>query len=193
MEDKELQELLDAKRWQLENLQQQQEIASRIGRRGIAWPWWAGSAVAAAILAAVLFAPTLFVTKEELVAKAEKMEEIAAIEETEEMETIDRTETTEKAPAKATTQPIPSVEPIAVIENTPFVESHPVVETVPALPAMDSIPSTPSAPRVHTRRSTRLADVEKAPAKPKVPALIAHYINIPDSILFTSDIVINLK
>ena len=176
MEDKELQELLDAKRWQLENLQQQQEIASRIGRRGIAWPWWAGSAVAAAILAAVLFAP-----------------EIAAIEETEEMETIDRTETTEKAPAKATTQPIPSVEPIAVIENTPVVESHPVVETVPALPAMDSIPSTPSAPRVHTRRSTRLADVEKAPAKPKVPALIAHYINIPDSILFTSGIVINLK
>ena len=180
MEDKELQELLDAKRWQLENLQQQQEIASRIGRRGIAWPWWAGSAVAAAILAAVLFAPTLFGTKEELVAKAEKMEEIAAIEETEEIETMEKTEAPEKAPAKATTQPIPSVAPIAV-------------ETVPALPAMDSIPSTPSAPRVHTRRSTRLADVEKAPAKPKVPALIAHYINIPDSILFTSDIVINLK
>ena len=53
--------------------------------------------------------------------------------------------------------------------------------------------STPTTPRVHTRRSNRLGNVKKAPEKPQVPALIAHYLNIPDTVLFTSNIVINLK
>ena len=52
MEDKELQQLIEAKLWQQENQRQQEEIASRIGRKKIVWPWWLGTAAAAAILAA---------------------------------------------------------------------------------------------------------------------------------------------
>ena len=196
MEDKELQELIDAKRWQLENRQQQEEIASRIGSRRIVWPWWVGSAAAAAILAFLLLSPALFGGKGELVAKAERIEEIKEIvgveenEVQEELETIERIEATEKVPAKGVSTTLPSVEANAAVESIPSVDPLPIVKTIPTPPDMDS---TPSAPRVHTRRSHRLADVEKAPEKPKVPALIAHYINIPDSILFTNDIVINLK
>lgn len=73
MEDKELQQLVEAKLWQLENQRQQEEIASRIGRQRIVWPWWLGTAAAAALLAAVLLSPLLS-GKEELVAKAEKLE-----------------------------------------------------------------------------------------------------------------------
>ena len=185
MEDKELQKLIDAKRWQLENRQQQQEIASRIGSRRIVWPWWVGSAAAAAILAFLLLSPALFGGKGELVAKAEKIEEIQEM-----LEPIERIEATEKVPAKAVSTTLPSVEAIAAVEPIPAVEPLSVVEPTPTPPDMDS---TPSAPRVHTRRSPRLANVEKTPEMPRVPALIAHYINIPDSILFTNDIVINLK
>ena len=196
MEDKELQKLIDAKRWQLENQQQQEEIASRIGSRRIVWPWWVGSAAAAAILAFLLLSPALFGGKGELVAKAEKIEEIKEIVEVEEnemqemLEPIERIEATEKVPAKAVSTTLPSVEAIAAVEPIPAVEPLSVVEPTPTPPDMDS---TPSAPRVHTRRSHRLANVEKTPEMPRVPALIAHYINIPDSILFTNDIVINLK
>lgn len=187
MEDKELQELLDAKRWQLENRQQQEEIASRIGSRRIVWPWWVGS-TAAAILAVLLLSPVLFGGKEELIAKAEKIEEIESIE------SMERIEKVEKTIAKATTKntSISPIESTESIPSTESIESIPSIEPIPSA-TPDSASPAPSAPRVHTRRSHRLADVEKAPEKPRVPALIAQYINIPDSIFFTNDIVINLK
>ncbi len=185
MEDKELQQLVEAKLWQLENQRQQEEIASRIGRQRIVWPWWLGTAAAAAILAAVLLSPLLS-GKEELVAKAENLEILEKLDNLDYLDYLEPPTHTATTPA----EPLPTA-PVATADSVPA--SIPPIEPEPVLPTTNYQLPTTNSPTVHTRRSNRLGDIKKAPEKPKVPALIAHYIDIPDTVLFTSNIVINLK
>lgn len=189
MEDKELQQLVEAKLWQLENQRQQEEIASRIGRQRIVWPWWLGTAAAAALLAAVLLSPLLSGGKEELVAKAEKLE---ILEKLDNLDNLENLENPAPPTHTATTpaEPLPSA-PVTTADSVPA--SIPPIEPEPVLSTTHCPLPTTNSPTVHTRRSNRLGIVKKAPEKPKVPALIAHYLDIPDTVLFTSNIVINLK
>lgn len=73
------------------------------------------------------------------------------------------------------------------IEDTEEIEVPTVVETEIEKPQTEE-----PKQRVHTRRSSRLTDMKKAPHQPKAIPLIAHYLNVPDSILYSSNIVINL-
>ena len=230
MEDKELQQLIEAKLWQLENQRQQEEIASRIGRKKIVWPWWLGTTAAAAILAAVLLSPVLFGGKEDtstpqLIAKknVKTVHSSSSPKLGREMPVAFRAEpcvvagdrpqggggvckkTVQHTPPsalRAATPSLPgSVGDMACDRSRANLEGE-LADAVPfSAQSTDNVDSTkthnpsisPTAPRVHTRRSNRLGDIKKAPEKPQVPALIAHYINIPDTVLFTSNIVINLK
>lgn len=213
MEDKELQQLIEAKLWQLENQRQQEEIASRIGRKKIVWPWWLGTA-AAAILAAVLLSPVLFGGKEDTSTPLIAKENVKTVHSSsspklgKEMPVAFRAEPCVVAGdrpqggggvCKKTVQHTP---PSTLRAATPSYLEGELADAVPfSAQSTGNTDSTkthnpsifPTAPRVHTRRSNRLGDIKKSPEKPQVPALIAHYINIPDTVLFTSNIVINLK
>ena len=215
MEDKELQQLIEAKLWQLENLRQQEEIASRIGRKKIVWPWWLGTAAAAAILAAVLLSPVLFGGKESsstplLIAKenVKTVHSSSSPKLGREMPVAFRAEPCVMAgnlrnEGEGVCQTADNhTPPSALRAATPSSLEGELADAVPfSAQSTGNTDSTkthnpsifPTAPRVHTRRSNRLGDIKKSPEKPQVPALIAHYINIPDTVLFTSNIVINLK
>ncbi len=229
MEDKELQQLIEAKRWQLENQRQQEEIASRIGRKKNVWPWWLGTAAAAALLAAVLLSPVLFGGKEDTSTPLIAKENVKTVHSSSspnlgrEMPVAFRAEpcvlagdprnegggvcqTADKhtplSALRAATPSLPgSVGDMACDRSGANLEGE-LADAVPfSAQSTDNADSTitqnPSisstAPRVHTRRSNRLGDIKNAPEEPQVPALIAHYIDIPDTVLFTSNIVINLK
>ena len=71
-------------------------------------------------------------------------------------------------------------------------ENEVIQEPVVAVPAIVEPQAEEPKKRVHTRRSSRLTDIKKAHEQPKVIPLIAHYLNVPDSILYSSNIVINL-
>ena len=215
MEDKELQQLIEAKLWQLENQRQQEEIASRIGRKKIVWPWWLGTA-AAAILAAVLLSPVLFGGKEDTSTPLIAKENVKTVHSSfspklgREMPVAFRAEPCVVAGdrpqggggvCKKTVQHTP---PSTLRAATPsnlegeLADAAISIQVQPAHAFPDTIfeefsPNAPTAPRVHTRQSNRLGDIKKAPEKSQVPALIAHYVNIPDTVLFTSNIVITLK
>ncbi|MGX8713969.1 MAG: hypothetical protein ACSW8I_09915 [bacterium] len=233
MEDKELQQLIEAKLWQLENQRQQEEIASRIGHKKIVWPWWLATAAAAAILAAVLLSPVLFDGREEtapiLIADANpdnsKRAELTSsspLPGSEGDMACDRSgaklgegdprnegggvcltikKHTPPSALRAATPSLPGSKGDMACDrsgaNLEGVLADAVHFSTQSTDHIDSADnpelSTPTTPRVHTRRSNRLGDVKKAPEKPQVPALIAHYIDIPDTVLFTSNIVINLK
>ena len=201
MEDKELQQLIEAKLWQLENRRQQEEIASRIGRKKIVWPWWLGTAAAAAILAAVLLSPVLFGGKESsstpLLLAKENVKTVHSSSSPKLGEGNPRNEGGGVCQTAYKHTP-----PSALRAATPSSLEGELADAVTfSAQSTDNTDSTktqnpsisPTAPRVHTRRSNRLGDIKNAPEKHQVPALIAHYINIPDTVLFTSNIVINLK
>lgn len=179
MKNKELQQLFDAKRTQQENQRRQKEIALLIGHRKLVWPWWAVSAAAAVIAAVVLTVPLHSPQEAPLVAlQTEDMEPI-----------IENINTISVAPVPRS---VPKKEPIHInimktIEDTEEIEVPTVVETAIVKPQTEE-----PKQRVHTRRSSRLTDIKKAHEQPKAIPLIAHYLNVPDSILYSSNIVINL-
>ncbi len=199
MEDKELQQLIEAKLWQLENQRQQEEIASRIGRQKIVWPWRLGTA-AAAILTAVLLSPVLFGGKEDTSTPLIAKENVKTVHSSSSPKLGEGDPRNEGGGVCQTADK--HTPPSALRAATPSSLEGELADAVPfSAQSTDNADSTktqnpsisPTTPRVHTRRSNRLGNIAKAPEKPQVPALIAHYIDIPDTVLFTSNIVINLK
>ncbi len=179
MEKNELQQLFDAKRTQQENQRRQKEIASLIGHRKLVWPWWAVSATAAVIAAVVLTVPLHSPQEAPLVAlQTEDVEPI--------IENIDTTI------VKPIHRSVPRKDNIDynIIETVE--ENEVIQEPVVAVPAIVDPQAEEPKKRVHTRRSSRLTDIKKAHEQPKAIPLIAHYLNVPDSILYSSNIVINL-
>ena len=193
----------------------QEEIASRIGHKKIVWPWWLATAAAAAILAAVLLSPVLFSGKEELVAITDAPKNIMGATEHIHPSSspllgegdprnegggvcLTNNKHTPPSALRAATPSLPgSKGDMACDRSGANLEGELadaiIGETITISTLDSTLMASPTTPRVHTRRSNRLGDVRKAPEKPQVPALIAHYLNIPDTVLFTSNIVINLK
>ena len=180
MEDKELQQLFDAKRWQEENQRQQEAIAAATaGHRR-----WLGWTIAAAVMVGLLgLTPLLRSEEKEPVLVAEAGEVIEVIDNIEEKGVIEGIEVKGVKEVIGTIDNIKTIEPIP--SDQPIPSPNPA-EAEPAVP-------TPAAPRIHRRRSTLLAETARQPERPKVSPLIAHYLDIPDSLNFTSNIVIPLK
>lgn len=181
MEDKELQQLFDAKRWQEENQRQQKAIAAATAghRRWLSWT------IAAAVMVGLLgLTPLLRSEGKEPMLVAEAGEVIEAIDTIEAIETIETIETIEAIENIGT---IENIKPIETIDTIGTIVSIKIIETI------EPIPPAPAAPRIHRRRGTLLAETARQPERPKVSPLIAHYLDIPDSVNFTSNIVIPLK
>ena len=181
MEDKELQQLFDAKRWQEENQRQQEAIAAATaGHRR-----WLGWAIAAAVMVGLLgLSPLLRSEEKEPMLVAEAGEVIEVIDTIEAIETIETTETIEAIENIGT---IENIKPIGTIDIIGTIDTIKIIETI------EPIPPAPAGPRIHRRRGTLLAETARQPERPKVSPLIAHYLDIPDSLNFTSNIVIPLK
>lgn len=181
MEDKELQQLFDAKRWQEENQRQQKAIAAATaGHRR-----WLGWTIAAAVMVGLLgLSPLLRSEEKEPVLVAEAGEAIEVIDTIEAIETIETTETIEAIENIGT---IENIKPIGTIDTIGTLDTIKIIETI------EPIPPASAVPRIHRRRSTLLAETARQPERPKVSPLIAHYLDIPDSLNFTSNIVIPLK
>jgi hypothetical protein len=84
-------------------------------------------------------------------------------------------------------------EVIGTIDNIKTIEPIPSVQPIPSPNPAEAEPAAPAPPRIHRRRGTLLAETARQPERPKVSPLIAHYLDIPDSVNFTSNIVIPLK
>lgn len=180
MEDKELQQLFDAKRWQEENQRQQKAIAAATaGHRR-----WLGWTIAAAVMIGLLGLTPLLRSEEKepmLVAEAEEVIEV--------IDNIEDKGVIEGIEVKGVKEVIGTIDNIKTIEPIPSVQPIPSPNPAEAEPAVPA----PAAPHIHRRRGTLLAETARQPERPKVSPLIAHYLDIPDSINFTSNIVIHLK
>lgn len=178
MEDKELQQLFDAKRWQEENQRQQKAIAAATaGHRR-----WLGWTIAAAVMIGLLgLSPLLRSEEKETMLVAEAGEVIEVIDNIEDKGVIEGIEVKEVK------------EVIGTIDNIKTIEPIPSVQPIPSPNPAEAEPAAPAPPRIHRRRGTLLAETARQPERPKVSPLIAHYLDIPDSINFTSNIVIPLK
>lgn len=183
MEDKELQQLFDAKRWQEENQRQQKAIAAATAghRRWLGW-----TIAAAAMIGLLGLSPLLRSEEKEPVLVAEAGEVIEVIDNIEDKGVIEGIEDKGVKEVK---------EVIGTIDNIKTIEPIPSVQPIPSPKPAEAEPTAPApaGPRVHRRRGTLLAETARQPERPKVSPLIAHYLDIPDSINFTSNIVIPLK
>lgn len=189
MEDKELQQLFDAKRWQEENQRQQKAIAAATaGHRR-----WLGWTIAAAVMIGLLgLSPLLRSEEKEPMLVAEAGEVIEVIDNIEDKGVIEGIEGIED---KGGIEGIEGIEVIGTIDNIKTIEPIPSDQPIPSPNPAEAEPAvpTPAAPRIHRRRGTLLAETARQPESPKVSPLIAHYLDIPDSLNFTSNIVIPLK
>lgn len=159
MEDKELQELFEAKRTAEANRRRQEELARMINakakRTRPLWPAWAG-AVAAGIAVLLLTLPALFRTEATapvLVAQTE-VPEVTILPETT-PEEVPAPSTRQKAVRKAeTVETIEEIEAIEAIDNTEPIES---IESSHSIETIQPTEPVLTAPRVHRRSSTLLA------------------------------------
>lgn len=172
MEEKELQQMFEAKRTAEANRRRQAELARLIEAQGAPksrrmWPVWAGAAAASVALLLVTL-PLLMrseATEPVLVAQAE----VPAVD---------------AFPATSDLQPHPSpapkVEPARVARTQPAAAEAPVVEeeapaeaeTTPAtietpveIPTAEPAPAEAPKPRIHRRTSTRMVSVQTARRK----------------------------
>ena len=188
MEDKELQELFDAKRWQEENQRQQEAIAAAIGGSSRRWIGW--TTTAAAVIAAVLLmmlplhkepeATPMLVAQAEVPIAPQQLQDEGPAAAPSPAKAHKQTVTIEKKEKTDAIENKDAIEKVDAIENVDYIEEEEFQETI----------AKPAGPRIHRRRGNLLAETAKQPEKPKVSPLIAHYINIPDSLIFTSNIVI---
>ena len=165
MEDKELQELFDAKRTVEANQRRQEELTRMINakakRTRPLWPAWAG-AVAAGIAVLLLTLPALFRTEATapvLVAQTE-VPEVTILPETT-PEEVPAPITRQKAVRKAeTVENIEEIEAIEAIDNTEPIEPIESIESTHSIETIQPTEPVPTAPRVHRRSSTLLACTE---------------------------------
>ena len=159
MNDKELEQLFEAKRTSEANRRRQEELARMINakaqRTRPLWPAWAG-AVAAGIAVLLLTLPALFRTEATAPVQVAQTEvpEVTLLPET----------TTEEAPAprpkhkaarKAETTE--TIEEIETIETMDYIEPIESIEPIISIDSINSINTTEPSPRVHRRNSTLLA------------------------------------
>ena len=159
MNDKELEQLFEAKRTSEANRCRQEELARMINakaqRTRPLWPAWAG-AVAAGIAVLLLTLPALFRTEATAPVQVAQTEvpKVTLLPET----------TTEEAPAprpkhkaarKAETTE--TIEEIETIETIDYIEPIESIEPIISIDSVNSINSIEPAPRVHRRNSTLLA------------------------------------
>lgn len=179
MEEKELQQMFEAKRTTEANRRRQEELRRLIeaeaqpkSRR--MWPAWAGAA-AASVALVVITLPLLMrseATEPVLVAQAEA----PAVVETSEIPTPQLpTAQLPEAPS-----PAPKAEPARVARHQPAATEEPAVEEEPAAeaeaapttaetpteaPAATPTPAEAPKPRIHRRASTRMVSVQSARRK----------------------------
>lgn len=159
MNDKELEQLFEAKRTTEANRRRQEELTRMINakakRTRPLWPAWAG-AVAAGIAVLLLTLPALFRTEATapvLVAQTE-VPEVTILPETT-PEEVPAPSTRQKAVRKAeTVETIEEIEAIEAIDNTEPIES---IESTHSIETIQPTEPVPTAPRVHRRSSTLLA------------------------------------
>lgn len=162
MNDKELEQLFEAKRTAEANRRRQEELARMINatakRTRPLWPAWAG-AVAAGIAVLLLTLPALFRTEATapvLVAQTE-VPEVTILPETT-PEEVPEPSTRQKAVRKAeTVETIEEIEALEAIDNTEPIES---IESTHSIETIQPTEPVPTAPRVHRRSSTLLACTE---------------------------------
>lgn len=162
MNDKELEQLFEAKRTAEANRRRQEELTRMINakakRTRPLWPAWAG-AVAAGIAVLLLTLPALFRTEATapvLVAQTE-VPEVTILPETT-PEEVPAPSTRQKAVRKAeTVETIEGIEAIKAIDNTEHIES---IESTHSIETIQPTEPVPTAPRVHRRSSTLLACTE---------------------------------
>ena len=169
MEDKELQQLFDAKRTTEANRRRQEELAAMIAgkskRTRPLWPVWVGAA-AACIAVLLITMPALF--RSETVAPVQVAQtEVPEI-------TIQPETTTEEVPTLRPKQKVAkkaeTIETIETIERIETIDNIEHIETIETINSIESIHPTEPAPaptrRVMRRTSTLLACTEgcSAPA-----------------------------
>ena len=165
MNDKELEQLFEAKRTAEANRRRQEELARMINatakRTRPLWPAWAG-AVAAGIAVLLLTLPAVFRTEATapvLVAQTE-VPEVTILPETT-PEEVPEPSTRQKAVSKAeTVETIEEIEAIEAIDNTEPIEPIESIESTHSIETIQPTEPVPTAPRVHRRSSTLLACTE---------------------------------
>lgn len=160
MEDKELQQLFEAKRTTEANRRRQEELRRMLERRNRRplWPVWAG-AVAAGIAVVLITLPALFHTEAEAPIQVAHTEVPQEVEEPL-MQPVPSTPKESWTYRKAAKR-IDTIAAIEVPEEIEVIDSVPSVE--PIEPAPTEVPAA-SSPRVHRRTSTRMVN---APATPR--------------------------
>ena len=159
MNDKEFEQLFEAKRTSEANRRRQEELARMINakakRTRPLWPAWAG-AVAAGVAILLMTLPALFRSEEAAPIQVAQTEvpEVTILPET----------TPEDIPAPSTKQmAVRKAETIETLEEIETIETIDNIEPIEPIKSIDSINSTKtieSAPRVHRRSSTLLACTE---------------------------------
>ncbi len=197
MEDKELQELFDAKRTVEANQRRQEQLAAMIGAKASPkshrlWPLWVTSA-AAGIALLLMTIPSLFSRQETdtmIVAQAPDIE-LAEESEidipktvTQNHGTVNNTRITPNTPSYqinpiAPSTPDPKVSDTELSDVTPASVEPPVhLEQPYAEPA-------PTAPRVHRRSSTRLGNTNtqkiKQHERPELRQILADVLGSSDN------------
>lgn len=177
MEDKELKQLIDAKRTTEANRRRQEQLARMIEAEGAPksrrlWPIWAGG-IAASIVLGLMTLPVLMrseATEPTLIAQTEVpavAEEDPVIEEPAPAPQP-KPGTATRTRRAATAKPIALKEEAEESESTSEMlpESTPtVIEKTVSAPAEAPTPAAPPKPRIHRRTSTRMVSVQEARRK----------------------------
>ena len=159
MNDKELEQLFEAKRTAEANRRRQEELARMINatakRTRPLWPAWAG-AVAAGIAVLLLTLPALFRTEATAPVQVAQTEvpEVAILTETTPRE-VPAPSTRQKAVRKAET--VETIEGKKAIEAIDNIEPTESIESTHSIETIQPTEPVPTAPRVHRRSSTLLA------------------------------------
>lgn len=203
MEDKELQELFDAKRTVEDNRRRQEQLAALTGAKAVSkshrlWPLWVTSA-AAGIALLLMTIPSLFHSKEPdpiIVAQApdieltEESENDIAETATHNNQIVQNTPNTTSNPNNRSNQNIQSNQSDPITPTTPAPDTDltdaPSESVEPAMNLeQPSVESAPTAPRIHRRSSTRLGSTNNTTIKrherPDMRQILANVLGNDDN------------
>ena len=197
MEDKELQELFDAKRTVEANQRRQEQMAAMIGAKASPknhrlWPLWITSA-AAGIALLLITIPSLFSRQETdtmIVAQAPDIE-LAEESEIDIAETVTQNHVTVNnsliTPNTPSYQinPIPPSTPDPTVPDTELSDVTPASVESPVHLEQPSAEPAPTAPRIHRRSSTRLGSTNntntKRQERPELRQILADVLGSSDN------------
>lgn len=197
MEDKELQELFDAKRTIEANQRRQEQLAAMISAKASPknhrlWPLWVTSA-AAGIALLLMTIPSLFSRQETdtmIVAQAPDIElteesEIDIPETvTQNHGTVNNTRITPNTPSYQINPITPST-PDPTVPDTELSDATPASVEPPVHLDQPSVEPAPTAPRIHRRSSTRLGSTNntntKRQERPELRQILADVLGSSDN------------